>query len=76
MKVSPTSRIQKDVIAMAEQLVQDGKGIAPAAYTVTPEQKLQTYDNPIATPTSRRKRNMFELDMSKATLLRNRKVVE
>lgn len=75
LKVSPTSRIQKDVIAMAEQLVQDGKGIAPAAYTATPEQKLQTYDT-LATPTSRRKRNMFELDMSKATLLRNRKVVE
>ncbi|CEP12073.1 hypothetical protein [Parasitella parasitica] len=76
IKSSPTNRIQKDVIAMAQQLVQDGKGIAPAAYTVTPEQKSQSYDTHIATPTSRRKRNMFELDMSKATLLRNRKLVE
>ncbi|KAI8646666.1 kinase-like domain-containing protein [Parasitella parasitica] len=75
-KESPTGHIQKDVIAMAEQLVQDGKGIAPAAYTVTPEQKSQTYDVHVSTPTSRRKRNMFELDMSKATILRNRKLVE
>jgi serine/threonine protein kinase len=71
-----TEGIHKQVIAMAEQMVQDGKGIAPGAYTVTPEQqrRQQAYDNPIATPTSRRRRNMFELDMTKATLLKNRRI--
>lgn len=73
---SATDGIHKEVIAMAEQMVQDGKGIAPGAYTVTPEQQKskQTNDNPMVTPTSRRRRNMFELDMTKATLLKNRRI--
>ncbi|KAI8056330.1 kinase-like domain-containing protein [Gilbertella persicaria] len=62
--------IDKEVIAMAEQLVHDGKGVAPAAYTATPQQKKESH---VITPTSRRKRNMFELDMTKATLLKNRR---
>ncbi|EIE80369.1 hypothetical protein G6F46_000037 [Rhizopus delemar] len=70
----PTHGIQQEVIAMAEQLVQDGKGVAPAAtYPINKEQRY-TYENIISTPTSRRRRNMFELDMNKATLLKNRRL--
>ncbi|KAI9484170.1 MAG: kinase-like domain-containing protein [Benjaminiella poitrasii] len=68
--------IQKEVIAMAEQLVHDGKGIAPAAYKVAPEQKVKAYGASMTTPTARRKRNIFELDMTKATLLKNRRAAE
>jgi serine/threonine protein kinase len=75
-KPPATEGIHKEVIAMAEQMVQDGKGIAPGAYTVTPEQQKSKhlYDNPMTTPTSRRRRNVFELDMTKATLLKNRRI--
>ncbi|KAG2210058.1 hypothetical protein INT47_003494 [Mucor saturninus] len=69
--------IQREVMAMAEQMVHDGKGIAPGAYTVTAEQLQQqqkTLEAPLATPTTRRRRNLFELDMNNATLLKNRRV--
>lgn len=66
--------IDREVIAMAEQMVHDGKGIAPAAFTVSPEQKQQTQQTHMITPTSRRRRNMFELDLTKATLLKNRRM--
>ena len=62
--------IQKDVMAMAEQLVQDGKGIAPGAYNISAEKQKTAQDTaPMATPASRRRRNVFELDMNKATLV-------
>lgn len=76
-KSSPTNGIQKQVFEMAEQMVHDGKGIAPGAYTITAEQQQQQqkiFDAPPATPTSRRRRNLFELDMNNATLLKNRRV--
>ncbi|KAI8884783.1 Pkinase-domain-containing protein [Backusella circina FSU 941] len=63
--------IQREVIAMAEQLAQDGKGVAPASYAAIPQ---QAYTHNISTPVSRRKRNVFELDMNNATILRNRRV--
>jgi hypothetical protein len=64
--------IQREVIAMAEQLAQDGKGVAPASYATIPQQQ---YTHNISTPvSSRRKRNVFELDMNNATILRNRRV--
>ncbi|KAI8971043.1 kinase-like domain-containing protein [Pilobolus umbonatus] len=69
----PDVGIQKEVIAMAEQLVLDGKGIAPAAYTVTSEQRNRSNHLSLNIPSSRRKRNVFELDMNKATLLKNRR---
>lgn len=75
--LSNTHGIQKEVIAMAEQMVHDGKGIAPGAYTMTPEQLKQqqnTLEAPLTTPTTRRRRNLFELDMNNATLLKNRRV--
>ncbi|CAO3615849.1 unnamed protein product [Mucor hiemalis] len=75
---SPPNGLQKEVIAMAEQMVQDGKGIAPGAYAMTPEQQKKqqnAYESPMmTTPASRRRRNVFELDMNKATLLKNRRV--
>ncbi|CEG64134.1 Putative Serine/threonine-protein kinase [Rhizopus microsporus] len=70
----PTFGIQKEVIAMAEQLVHDKKGVAPASVYPIAQQPKNRYENTISTPTSRRKRNIFELDMNKATLLRNRRL--
>ncbi|KAI8988199.1 kinase-like domain-containing protein [Mycotypha africana] len=67
--------IQKDVIALAEQLVHDGKGIAPGAYSLKPKQTSKIHDTDVSMPVSRKKRNAFDLDLSKATLLRNRRVV-
>lgn len=76
-KLCVNNGIQKEVMAMAEQMVHDGKGIAPGAYTMTPEQQQQqqkTLEAPLNMPTSRRRRNLFELDMNNATLLKNRRV--
>ncbi|KAI9282558.1 kinase-like domain-containing protein [Sporodiniella umbellata] len=71
----PTQGIQEDVIAMAEQLVHDGKGVAPTAnYPMPTKTPKPEYESTIATPASRRKRNVFELDMNKATLLKNRRL--
>lgn len=73
-KVSPTNGIQKEVIAMAEQMVQDGKGVA-GTYTVRPEQQQNSTNSPaIPAAATRRRRNKFELDMNNATLLKNRRV--
>ncbi|KAI8883747.1 Pkinase-domain-containing protein [Backusella circina FSU 941] len=76
-KLSSHHGIQKEVYAMAEQLVQDGKGIAPAAYSVSPQQQqtIEETVGEIATPISRKKRNVFELDMKNATLLKNRRII-
>ncbi|KAG2228517.1 hypothetical protein INT48_008937 [Thamnidium elegans] len=71
-KNSPTNGIQKEVIAMAEQMVQDGKGVA-GTYTVSPQQQQTSIHTPII-PATRRRRNLFELDMNNATLLKNRRV--
>jgi serine/threonine protein kinase len=75
-KLSPHYGIQKEVYAMAEQLVQDGKGIAPGAYSVSSQQQQMTGEpvGEMTTPISRKKRNVFELDMKNATLLKNRRV--
>ncbi|KAG1453526.1 hypothetical protein G6F56_007554 [Rhizopus delemar] len=70
----PTQGIQQEVIAMAEKLVQDGKGVAPAVYPVPTKSPKPEYESTISTPASRRKRNVFELDMNKATLLKNRRL--
>ncbi|KAI9338118.1 kinase-like domain-containing protein [Pilaira anomala] len=73
-KVSPTNGIQKEVIAMAEQMVQDGKGVA-GTYTVRPEQQQNSTNSPsVPAAATRRRRNKFELDMNNATLLKNRRV--
>ncbi|EIE86308.1 hypothetical protein RO3G_11019 [Rhizopus delemar RA 99-880] len=70
-KKDPTQGIQQEVIAMAEQLVQDGKGVAPAV-NYPPMKTVNQNSNVVSTP--RRRRNIFELDMNKATLLKNRRL--
>ncbi|KAG0737887.1 hypothetical protein G6F57_009642 [Rhizopus arrhizus] len=70
-KKDPTHGIQQEVIAMAEQLVQDGKGVAPAV-NYPPMKTVNQNNNVLSTP--RRRRNVFELDMNKATLLKNRRL--
>ncbi|KAG1139397.1 hypothetical protein G6F37_009813 [Rhizopus arrhizus] len=70
-KKDPTHGIQQEVIAMAEQLVQDGKGVAPAV-NYPPMKTVNQNNNVLSTP--RRRRNIFELDMNKATLLKNRRL--
>ncbi|KAI9032547.1 kinase-like domain-containing protein [Phycomyces nitens] len=66
--------VQHSRMAIAEQLAHQSRGLAPAAYKHNPQENKET---PLmSTPMSRRRRNVFQLDLNKATLLKNRRVHE